>query len=42
MTYFGGKSANQSGTTAKDLVMMLEETGTKVSLSTVKHKPKKG
>ena len=35
--YFGAKSANQyPRKTAKDLVKMLEKTGTKVSISTVK------
>ena len=33
---FGAKSANNPRTTAKDLVKMLEETGTKVSISTEK------
>ena len=34
--YFGAKSANQPRTTAKALVKMLEETVTKLSISTVK------
>ena len=34
--FFGAKTTNHSQTTAKFLVKMLEETGTKVSIATVK------
>ena len=36
MNVLGAKSANQPRTTAKDLVKMMEETSTKLSISTVK------